>query len=272
MQLDAVIWRLDQGPETRVGGALGRQRCCESPRCFTAADLGVATRCDGLVKTRDGLLKMSPKFSVDGARIAYTSYKEHGWSTWVVPVLGGQQPRLLLDNAEGLTWIKTSDGQPRVLFSEMTGRGQQMGIITSTESRAQRRVVYMPPDESGMAHRSYLSPDGRHVLLILMQLSRWVPCAIGRFDGGQELQQVGPVPSQCTDAAWSPDGEWMYFSANTGDGFHTWRQRLPDGKPEQITRGPTEEEGIEVAPVGRSLVTSIGSGQSTLSGATAAAA
>jgi serine/threonine protein kinase len=214
--------------------------------------------------TRDGLLKMSPKFSVDGARIAYTSYKEHGWSTWVVPVLGGQQPRLLLDNAEGLTWIKTSDGQPRVLFSEMTGRGQQMGIITSTESRAQRRVVYMPPDESGMAHRSYLSPDGRHVLLILMQLSRWVPCAIGRFDGGQELQQVGPVPSQCTDAAWSPDGEWMYFSANTGDGFHTWRQRFPDGKPEQITRGPNEEEGIEVAPDGRSLVTSIGSGQSTL--------
>lgn len=214
--------------------------------------------------TRDGLSKMSPKFSLDGARIAYTAYQEDGWSTWVVPVLGGQQPRLLLSNAEGLTWIKASEGQPRILFSEMTGRGQQMGIITSTESRFQRRVVYMPPDESGMAHRSYLSPDGRHVLLILMQLSRWIPCAIGRFDGGQELRQVGPVPSQCTDAAWSPDGEWLYFSANTGHGFHTWRQRFPDGKPEQITRGPNEEEGIAMAPDGRSLVTSIGSAQSTL--------
>jgi Tol biopolymer transport system component len=37
-----------------------------------------------------------------------------------------------------------------------------------------------------------------------------------------------------------------------------WRQRFPDGQPEQITFGPTEEDGIAVAPDGRSLITSIG--------------
>jgi hypothetical protein len=37
-----------------------------------------------------------------------------------------------------------------------------------------------------------------------------------------------------------------------------WRQRFPNGSPEQITFGPTEEEGIAVAPDGRSLVTSAG--------------
>ena len=47
---------------------------------------------------------------------------------------------------------------PRVLFSELTGRGGQMSIVSSTESRAEQRTVYMPP-ETGMAHRSYLSPD-----------------------------------------------------------------------------------------------------------------
>jgi WD40 repeat protein len=56
----------------------------------------------------------------------------------------------------------------------------------------------------------------------------------------------------------------MYFSANTGSGYHTWRQRFPDGKPEQVTFGATEEEGIEFAPDGRSFVTSIGASQSTL--------
>jgi hypothetical protein len=55
-----------------------------------------------------------------------------------------------------------------------------------------------------------------------------------------------------------PHGKWMYFSADTGDGFHLWRQRYPNGSPEQITFGPTEEEGIAVAPDGRSLVTSAG--------------
>ena len=56
----------------------------------------------------------------------------------------------------------------------------------------------------------------------------------------------------------------MYFSTNTGSGFHIWRQRFPDGTPEQVTFGVTEEEGIHFAPDGRSFVTSIGTSQSTV--------
>jgi Tol biopolymer transport system component len=56
----------------------------------------------------------------------------------------------------------------------------------------------------------------------------------------------------------------MYFSANTGSGFHTWRQRFPDGTPEQITSGATGEHGISFAPDGKSFVTSIGESQSSL--------
>ena len=56
----------------------------------------------------------------------------------------------------------------------------------------------------------------------------------------------------------------MYFSADTGAGVHTWRQRFPDGTPEQVTFGVTQEEGIDFAPDGRSFVTSIGTSQSTL--------
>lgn len=50
----------------------------------------------------------------------------------------------------------------------------------------------------------------------------------------------------------------MYFSADHGDGFHLWRQRFPDGVPEQLTSGPTEEEGIAVSPDGASVITSVG--------------
>ena len=68
----------------------------------------------------------------------------------------------------------------------------------------------------------------------------------------------------CTFAAWSPDGEWMYFSSDSGGAFHTWRQRFPDGQPEQITSGPTEEEGLAMAPDGRSFITAVGLTQSSV--------
>ena len=56
----------------------------------------------------------------------------------------------------------------------------------------------------------------------------------------------------------------MYFSSAAGGVFHTWRQRFPDGVPEQISSGPTEEEGIAVAPDGRSLLTAVGARQSSV--------
>jgi len=56
----------------------------------------------------------------------------------------------------------------------------------------------------------------------------------------------------------------MYFTAYTSNGVHIWRQRFPDGPPEQVTFGVATEEGIHFAPDGRSFVTSIGTSQSTV--------
>jgi eukaryotic-like serine/threonine-protein kinase len=218
--------------------------------------------------TNDDLVKMSPKFSPDGTRIGYsTGYSTvagggETMDTWSVPVSGGQ-PQRLLTNAEGLTWSDDGGSQLRVLFSEMTGQGAQMSIVASTEGRTGRRTVYAPA-ENGMAHRSYLSPDRQQVLVVEMGFNGWLPCRLVPYDGSSSGKPVGPAPAQCTDAGWSPDGRWMYFSADTGSGVHIWRQRFPDGTPEQVTFSVTQEEGIHFAPDGRSFVTSIGTSQSTV--------
>jgi hypothetical protein len=54
----------------------------------------------------------------------------------------------------------------------------------------------------------------------------------------------------------------MYVSSSAGGSFHIWRQRFAGSErpppPEQITSGPTEEEGIAMAPDGQSFITAVG--------------
>jgi eukaryotic-like serine/threonine-protein kinase len=209
--------------------------------------------------TSDMLRKMSPVFSPDGSRIAYTTVNtEFVWDTWAVPALGGEA-QLWMPNASGLVWIDSR----RLLFSEMKV-GNHMAVVTAAENRTAAHDVYVPPTDRGMAHRSYISPDHRWVLLAEMDSEGWMPCRLIPFDGASRGQQVGPSEGKCTNAAWSPDGKWMYLNSDAAGGFHIYRQRFPDGKPEQITSGPTEEEGIALASDGRSMITSVALPQSAV--------
>ncbi|MGH9256483.1 MAG: protein kinase domain-containing protein [Vicinamibacterales bacterium] len=203
--------------------------------------------------------RFGPVFTPDGSRIAYTQVTSGSWDTWTVPVLGGQ-PTRLLPNASGLTWI-TDQG---ILFSEIK-TGLHMGIVTATESRANSREIYFPANEHAMAHYSYASPDRQSVLVVEMDQTHAFhqPCRLLPFDGSSAGRQVGPQGT-CTSAAWSPDGKWMYFGAVVDGSSHLWRQSFPDGAPEQITFGPTEEEGTALAPDGRSVVTSVGTRRSAI--------
>ena len=205
--------------------------------------------------THDNRRKMSPAFSPDGARIAYTTFEKFDWDTWVVPTKGGE-PHLWLRNASGLVWA----GPHRVLFSEIEiGKSPHMGIVTTDESRLQKRNVYWPAEAPGMAHRSYPSPDGKWLILVEMDRDHvWVPCRLVPMDGTSSGRVVGPPAAACTFGAWSVDGKWMYLSSEAGGLYHIWRQHFPDGQPEQVTSGPTEEEGIAMAPDGHSLITAVG--------------
>jgi hypothetical protein len=50
----------------------------------------------------------------------------------------------------------------------------------------------------------------------------------------------------------------MYLTSDAGGAFHIWRQPFSEGEPQQVTSGPTEQEGIAMAPDGRSFITTVG--------------
>jgi serine/threonine protein kinase len=203
--------------------------------------------------------KYAPVFTPDGSRVAYTqreANEEKGqvtWDTWTVPISRGE-PTRLLPNAAGLSWIDDQN----VLFSEIRGTGLHMGTVTASVGRSDKREIYFPDHGRAMAHYAYLSPDRRNLLIVEMDGGgAFIPCRLAPFDGQSPGRPVGPRGA-CTAAAWSPDGRWMYFIAAVDDTPRLWRQRYPDGPPEQMTSGLAEEVGLAVAPDGRSIVTAIG--------------
>jgi eukaryotic-like serine/threonine-protein kinase len=205
--------------------------------------------------THDSKIKMGLSFSPDNSRITYSD----PWNTWEVPVLGGE-PHLLLPNASSMTWI---EGGKRLLFSEFK-EGLHLAVVTTDEGRGNSRDVYVPEGKRSMAHHSYLSPDGQSVLVVQMDSRGEIqPCRIVPFKGTNDVRVVGPPNVICLAGAWSPDGKWIYLTVKT-DEYHIWRQRVPDGKPEQLTFGPTSQEGIAMAPDGNSLITSVGSQDHTV--------
>jgi DNA-binding winged helix-turn-helix (wHTH) protein/Tol biopolymer transport system component len=200
-------------------------------------------------RTHDALLKYGVAFSPDGSQITYTA---GGWDTMSVPLLGGE-PRLLLRNAAGLTWLD----QHHALFSEIL-TGVHMELVTATERRESPRRVYLPKHERGMAHYGSASPDRQSVLIVEMgQTGGWARCRLAPFDGHNEGSEVGP-DGPCTSAEWSSDGRSMYFTALVNGASHVWRESFPSGALQQITSGPAQERGLAMSPDGRSLVTALG--------------
>jgi DNA-binding winged helix-turn-helix (wHTH) protein/Tol biopolymer transport system component len=208
--------------------------------------------------TDDSRPKYGLAFSPDGSEIAYTVFEPSDLSTYTISVLGGES-HLLMENAAGLVWLD----QNQLLFSQVRS-GIHLGVVTSTVTRAGLREIYFPSHERGMAHYSYPSPDRQWAVVVEMNGDGgWAPCQLVSLDGLNSARSVGPNGA-CTSAGWSPNGSWMYFAVAVKGHSHLWRQRFPDGSPEQITFGPTEEDGIAVEPSGHSLITSVGVHESAL--------
>ena len=227
---------------------------------FTPDQIYIKVLPDGEARkvTDDSRWKYNPTFSPDGSRLAYTILDAKSFDTKVVSIRGGQS-RLLLHNAAGLNWL----GPDQLLFSYFA-EGWHMGVVRGTRTGEHLQDLYFPDAQQGLALYSFASPDRTAAIVVEMgDAWGWTPCKLISLNRTFAPREVGPAGS-CTSAAWSPDGSLMYFTVSVNGARHLWRQAYPNGNPEQITTGPTEEEGVVVEPGGRSLLTALGKRESSI--------
>jgi DNA-binding winged helix-turn-helix (wHTH) protein/Tol biopolymer transport system component len=208
--------------------------------------------------TADGHFKYGLAFSPDGSQLAYTVIQDRSFVTYTVSVLGGK-PHVFLNNAAGLTWLDAE----HLLFSRIRS-GLHLGVVTAGVTGDHLREIYFPPHERAMAHDSWASPD--HTTALVAEMNgegEWDQCRTISLERVSPPRLVGPQGA-CTAAGWSPDGAWMYFIVSVDGQSHLWRQRSPFGEPQQITFGPTEEEGLAIERDGKAIVTGMGLYESSL--------
>ena len=137
-----------------------------------------------------------------------------------------------------------------------------MVLMTTDEGTA--ATFMCPPVSAAWPIILIFPPDGQWVLVVEMNGRGDIQqCRIVPFRGNGAIRMVGPPGGSCIAGAWCPDGNSVYLSVKT-DTFHIWRQHFPDGEPEQVIAGPTSQEGITMAPDLKSLITSVGSTDSTV--------
>ena len=180
--------------------------------------------------------------------------RSFGWDTWIVPGAGGE-PQRWLRNASGLVWSGPRAG---AVFGDdkkiphmgiVSGRGEPDRTARMSTARARTTAWRIGPIRHRMENRCcswrWIEDQtgcraGLFRWTAVRRAGRW-----GRQAAAARLPRGRPTANGCM----SP--------RTPAECNHIWRQRFPDGKPEQITFGPTAEQGIAMAPDGRSFVTAV---------------
>jgi dipeptidyl aminopeptidase/acylaminoacyl peptidase len=78
------------------------------------------------------------------------------------------------------------------------------------------------------------------------------------LDGGQDVNLTARWDLEPTAARWSPDGRYLYFTAETGGEAHLFRAAVPGGGVEQVTRGARRLGNVTIDRAFRSIAYSVG--------------
>ncbi len=167
---------------------------------------------DGSVQTRltdSSAWDTRPRWSPDGRRIAFFSYRDGKTEIYVMNADGSEQHRLT-DNQAGNAWPSWSPDGRRIVFVSYRDESSEVYVI-NVDGSGQTRLT----DNPAMEMRPSWSPDGRRIAFNSDRDGNWEVYVMNADGSGQT--RLTDNPGSDISPIWSPNGRRIAFSSDRDD-------------------------------------------------------
>ena len=183
---------------------------------------------------------VTPRFSPDGSRLAYTSYAGRRARVWVLDIASGQK-RLLVPGLALTSAPRFSPDGRRIAYALSSGGNTDIWIANADGSGTPQQLTSAP----GIDTAPSFSPDGRRIVFESDRGGSQQLYVMNSDGSGQRRISFGGASGS---PAWSPTGDLIAF-VRTGS-FRIGVMR-PDGSGERILTDGWQDESPSWAPNGQ---------------------
>jgi TolB protein len=191
-------------------------------------------------------INLSPRWSPDGNRIAYTSYRDNNPDLFLLDLRSGRRGPISKTPGLNAAPAWSPDGQWLAL-AKSSGGGTNLYIMRADGS-GERRLTF----GSGISISASFSPNGQQIAFASDQGGN--PQIYVMDTTGANLQRLTFRGNYNVSPRWSPRGDKIAYVARDGGAMDIWVMDVNGGNPQRLTDGTGHNEEPAWAPGGRHLV------------------
>jgi TolB protein len=187
-------------------------------------------------------INLSPRWSPDGSRITYTSYRNNNPDLFVLDLRSGR--RTPISNTPGLNAAAAWSPDGEWLALSKSAGGTNL-FLMRPDGSGQRQVTF----GSGIAISASFSPNGKQIAFTSDQGGS--PQIYVMDVTGSNLQRLTFRGTYNVSPRWSPRGDKIAYVAREGGSMDIWLMDPNGNNQQRLTDGVGQNEEPSWAPGGR---------------------